>query len=1062
MNSSNENQSTDPVDNSLSLQSLTQSTYDRSLQALFDSSLDAMLVADDDGYYLDVNPAACELLGLPKEQLLGKQIRDFSAQEFDFDQMWQAFLHQGQSKGEFEVVRADGTRRIVEYAATANFMPHRHLSVLRDISDRKQAEAEVLRLNQELEQRVWERTYELEYANHRLRQEIQARQQVEAQLQHSEQRLNSILSSLDDVIWSASANKDKVLYLNPAIEQISGYPMQAFMADPNFWLETVHPDDRERVQQDMSQLQAQGRVELLYRIVRPDGVIRWIRDRVQMITNSDGQPLRIDGIATDITDRKQVEAALRTRDEMLRKISLQIPGVVYQFQQYPDGRSCFPYASEAIRQIYGTTPEQVQETADPVINTLHPEDLAQVMGSIQHSSETLELWQDEYRVVLPRGVRWLEGHARPEKLPDGSVLWHGYIWDITERKQIEQELRQQAERERLLINITQHLRQSLDLDTILKTTVQEVLNVLQCDRVLVYQLEATESEGEGRVAAEALAAGYPSLHNEVYFTSCRKTCYPTGCPIIPQPGAVAVLDLAIDQGMDCPTSYLFSQNARAQLIIPILHQEHLWGMLIVHQCGDERRWQQWERDLLRAIADQVSIAIHQSYLYQQVQQFNVRLERQVEERTLELQQSLRFESLLKRITDRVRDSLNPDQILQTAVQELANGLGVVCCDAAIYSADSKTCTITHESSSLPTSAKGQTLDITETSHIHAQLLQGQLVQVCLLQPDSARVCATDYTVLACPLLDTQKVIGNLWLFKPKGEQFNDLEIRLAQQVANQCAIALRQSRLYQSAQAQVRELERLNQLKDDFLNTVSHELRTPMSNIKMATRMLEVILQQAGWLNQNESSSDPSYLRAAQYFQILNNECSRETNLINDLLDLSRMEAETDPFLWTTIRLQDWIPAIAEPFEYKTRAQNQQLLLQIADDLPSMITDLQYLERILTELLQNACKYSPTGETIAVAVSLRLEAATQNEEPTAIQITVRNTGVEIPLEELSHVFDKFYRVPNNDPWKHGGTGLGLALIKKLVERMHGTIAAHSSQGETQFVVTLPLKPPLSL
>jgi PAS domain S-box-containing protein len=128
--------------------------HDRQLRAFFQGALDAMLIADDEGRYVDANPAACEFLGLCKADVLGCRISDFAEPHFDFAQAWCSFLEQGRVTGEFRLLRPDGTVREVEYASTANFLPHRHLAVLRDITQRKQAEAENLALRTELEQRA--------------------------------------------------------------------------------------------------------------------------------------------------------------------------------------------------------------------------------------------------------------------------------------------------------------------------------------------------------------------------------------------------------------------------------------------------------------------------------------------------------------------------------------------------------------------------------------------------------------------------------------------------------------------------------------------------------------------------------------------------------------------------------------------------------------------------------------------------------------------------------------------------------------------------------------------
>ncbi|MEB3337302.1 MAG: ATP-binding protein, partial [Leptolyngbyaceae bacterium] len=264
---------------------------------------------------------------------------------------------------------------------------------------------------------------------------------------------------------------------------------------------------------------------------------------------------------------------------------------------------------------------------------------------------------------------------------------------------------------------------------------------------------------------------------------------------------------------------------------------------------------------------------------------------------------------------------------------------------------------------------------------------------------------------------------------------DDFEIRLVQQVANHCAIALRQSRLYQAAQKQVEELERLNHLKDDFLSTVSHELRTPMSSIKLAIQMLEVNLDMLGTL-----TNQP---KITNYLRILKTECQREISLINDLLDLARLDVKTEALTLSPMDLQLLIPQIVEPFLERTYTQQQCLEIRVPDHLPTLVTDAFYLERILVELLNNACKYTPSGETIILSVQ-----AGENE----LEIQVSNSGVEISAEEQDRIFDKFYRIANNDPWKFGGTGLGLALVKKLAEGLGATVQVQSGQGKTTFAL----------
>jgi signal transduction histidine kinase len=238
----------------------------------------------------------------------------------------------------------------------------------------------------------------------------------------------------------------------------------------------------------------------------------------------------------------------------------------------------------------------------------------------------------------------------------------------------------------------------------------------------------------------------------------------------------------------------------------------------------------------------------------------------------------------------------------------------------------------------------------------------------------------------------------------------------------------------------VAELEQLNQIKDEFLSTVSHELRTPMTNIKMSIRLLELSLSRL-------SAQQPDR-KIDQYLQILSHECDREINLINDLLDLQRLESGQKKITLEPIEFYQWLVMFVQPFQERTQARQQQFVLELPPTQAAEIYyDLKSLERIMGELLNNACKYTPPGHSIVLTAQQTLEQ---------LEIRVSNFGVEIPAQALPHIFDRFYRVPSGDPWKQGGTGLGLALVKKLVEYLNGTIQVESHSGRTCFQLTLAI------
>ena len=232
---------------------------------------------------------------------------------------------------------------------------------------------------------------------------------------------------------------------------------------------------------------------------------------------------------------------------------------------------------------------------------------------------------------------------------------------------------------------------------------------------------------------------------------------------------------------------------KAYLIVPILQDGNLWGMMCVHQCSQSRQWQPSEVDLLLQLATQIAIAIQQAQLYQQVQNLNTHLERQVQERTAELQQK-------------------------------------------------------------------------------------------------------------------------------------------------------------------IHELQHLNVLKDEFLSTVSHELRTPLANIKMAIHMLKI---------------SPTPDRREIYLEILETECTRETDLINDLLDLQRLEAAACPIDLEPVNLEVWLPTIIDPFYTRAHNRHQHLRVECDRPLPTLSSNRASLGRILAELLNNACKYTANDGEISLKVECK-------------------------------------------------------------------------------------------
>ena len=421
-------------------------------------------------------------------------------------------------------------------------------------------------------------------------------------------------------------------------------------------------------------------------------------------------------------------------------------------------------------------------------------------------------------------------------------------------------------------------------------------------------------------------------------------------------------------------------------------------------------------------------------------QIRAEVKSQLQEKTCPLQQALNFEASVRRITEKIRDSLDESQILQTATEELARVLKIESCHIELYDQYRTTATIVYKCSNIVSNYQGISRRIADFPGVYQQLLQKKSLQfVESISGYNHKIIQS--ACLACPIFENhgiEGILGNLWLLRPPEEIFKDFEVRLVQQIASQCAIAIRQARLFKASQTQVEELEKLNRLKDDFLKSVSHELRTPISSIQLSIQTLDKLFE-----TETNIKKSP---KLAKVIDIFHHASQRYNKLIDDLLTVCYIDAQAESLTFEYVDLHILIPEIVKPFLQLAENNQQKLKIELEKEIPLLKSDVSLLKRIFAELLNNACKYTPNGETITIFAKANLST---------VEISVLNWGVEIPSEEAKHIFDKFYRIPKNDPWRYSGTGLGLTLVKKMVELLGAQIHVRSHDSQTKFSVCFP-------
>ncbi|AWB35322.1 PAS domain-containing protein [Orrella marina] len=265
-----------------------------------------------------------------------------------------------------------------------------------------------------------------------------------ASLKEAELRLKLALSGGRLAAWDWQVTDDE-LTVDGAWAVMFGFDNASRVKSSRDWMDRLHPEDRSRAVASLhfSLADPAGLYDAEYRVIGDDGSTVWISDRGEVVERDEqGSPVRMVGVKQDITQRKNAQQAEESIRHQLSKLVAEIPGAVIQFRRDPQGQFSFPFASPAIRQIYGVSPDQVVMTADEVFKAIHPLDVARVRDSIEESARTLYEWHTEYRVVRPDGqVRWISGHSRPERLEDGSVIWHGYLQDVTTDREVAEALK---------------------------------------------------------------------------------------------------------------------------------------------------------------------------------------------------------------------------------------------------------------------------------------------------------------------------------------------------------------------------------------------------------------------------------------------------------------------------------------------------------------------------------------------------------------------------------------------------------------------------------------------
>ncbi|MBS1170499.1 MAG: hypothetical protein H6R01_1417 [Burkholderiaceae bacterium] len=260
------------------------------------------------------------------------------------------------------------------------------------------------------------------------------------ELAEKEARLSSLVQTIPEMVWMKN-EQGVYLACNHAFECFYGIPENAILGktDHDFFPKQQAESFRSHDRNVITSGQPKHYEEWVS--ATSNGQNALLETTKVPVFTAQNQLVGILGISHDITERRKIENELHNSHHLLANLTAHVPGALFQFQLHPDGQHTLPFVSSGITSLFGVTPQQTKDNSSTLTKLIMPEDIDKMRSSVEESAHRMQPWLHEFRVNLPeRGTRWLQGNAAPEKLADGSTLWHGFISDITERKQAEEGL----------------------------------------------------------------------------------------------------------------------------------------------------------------------------------------------------------------------------------------------------------------------------------------------------------------------------------------------------------------------------------------------------------------------------------------------------------------------------------------------------------------------------------------------------------------------------------------------------------------------------------------------
>jgi PAS domain S-box-containing protein len=981
-----------------------QQSFDRVQSALqeseekftkvFRTSPDPIAIATPEGKYLEINDAFVAAFGYAREEVLEHHATEVGlwVDMADRDRYVQ-LVQSGQRVRNLEFAFRHKSGRVLTVLFSAETIDLHNqrciIGVAKEISDRKQAELE-LQKQQELRETIYNGSTDALF------------------LVNSETLHITDCNRRAVELFEASSKAELI--------GIEGHTLQR------------HSFSAAEIDEILAEMQQKGFWSREIEYVTRKGNFFWgnLAAKPVQIANQNIHLVRV----TDISDRKQAEAALRQNEARFQKLANASPCVIYTIVEDVDGPVRFEYASPAFEEIHEIPVAEVVQDASRLLEQIHPDDRAGYQQVVNQCAETMQPFRHEWRIITPSGkIKWLQANSRPEQRENGELVWHGVVIDITDLKQAEESLRQSEERTRAILTAIPDLMKLYSVDGIYLDTIKSnsIIDLIADDASAIGKsltelvppeiaskqiqlMQQAIATGEVQVYEQQIPIQDVVQHEEVRVVPCGND---TALLLIRNINDRVQAEEALRRSEATKNQIL---NAIPDLIIwmtadgyclDLVDGNSITNLYEKSQAVGSNLYDLLPFDLaqMREQAIQQALQTGKEQLYEQqliiqgeIHHEEVRIVGVGEDRVLVIVRDI---TARKRAEEALRQS---EERFRSAFQDAPIGMALIDMDDRWIKVNPMLCNMLGYSES-------ELLTMNVSSLVHSEDIN--LLQHCIQQA-----------------LSNQQDTAQAEL------RYHCNEGRIAWVKLSLSIVRNAQKQpLYYVAQIQdITEQYAIDRMKDEFISIVSHELRTPLTAIQGFLGLL------------NTGIYDDRPEKAKRMIELALSNSDRLVRLVNDILDLERLSSGKAQLVMEVCQAEALMQRAVEGVQ--SIADQALVSISILPTTAQVWASPDTIIQTLTNLLSNAIKFSPPDSEVIVSAQLQADM---------VLFEVKDHGRGIPRDKLETIFGRFQQVDVSDSRQKGGTGLGLAICQSIVQQHGGNIWAESTLGEgSTFYFTLPM------